>query len=63
MTINSAVYFTSGMSDVIDRYTSVRDLGVILNEDANFTDHIEKVETREKFIREDPSFLGAISRH
>ena len=40
---NNTLYFTDNTEHVIERYTSVRDLGVILSEDGRFEAHIEKV--------------------
>ena len=40
---NDTLYFTDNTSDVIERFESLRDLGVILSEDATFKEHIEKV--------------------
>ena len=40
---NDTNYFTNDTSDIIDRYETLRDLGVILTDDASFSSHIEKV--------------------
>ena len=40
---NDTVYFTANMEGVIDQFSSLRDLGVILSDDAKFDCHIEKV--------------------
>ena len=37
------LYFTDNYENIIDRYSSLRDLGVILSEDGKFKLHIEKV--------------------
>ena len=44
-------YCTSNMEDIIQRVTSLRDLGVILSEDGKFDNHIQKVfsKVRQKF--------------
>ena len=39
----NTVYFTSSMEDIIERGTSLRDLGIILSDDGKFQDDIEKV--------------------
>ena len=40
---NDTTYFTDNMENVIDRFESVKDLGMIMSDDARFEDHIEKV--------------------
>ena len=40
---NSTMYFTTKMEDVIQQFDSVRDLGVILSDDAKFEKHLDKV--------------------
>ena len=40
---NNTLYFTDNTDNVIERFTSLRDLGIILSEDAKFNDHIERV--------------------
>ena len=40
---NNTIYFTAEMEDVIERFSSLRDLGVILSDDGKFEDHIDKV--------------------
>jgi hypothetical protein len=40
---NDTLYFTDKTENIIERQSSVRDLGVILSEDAKFNDHIAKV--------------------
>ena len=40
---NNTLYFTDNTQHVIERYSSVRDLGVILSDDGRFEIHIEKV--------------------
>ena len=40
---NDTSYFTPEMEEVIERFTSLRDLVIILNEDGTFTDHIDHV--------------------
>ena len=39
----NTVYFTSEMAETIEPCNNLRDLGVILNDEATFTDHIEHV--------------------
>ena len=38
------MYFTKGMEDTIDQFSSLRDLGVILSDDGKFSAHIDKIE-------------------
>ena len=38
---NNKMYFTDNMSNVIDQFETVKDLGVIMNNQANFNDHLE----------------------
>ena len=40
---NNTLYFTNNYEHVIERFSSLRDLGVILSEDGRFEHHIEKV--------------------
>ena len=40
---NNTVYFTGHMEDIIDQFSSIRDLGVIMTDDGRFDGHIEKV--------------------
>ena len=40
---NSTMYFTANMEDVIQQFSSIRDLGVMISDDARFDTHIEKV--------------------
>ena len=40
---NSTMYFTTNMEDVIQQFDSVRDLGVIISDDAKFEKHLDKV--------------------
>ena len=40
---NSTMYFTANMEDVIQQYDSIRDLGIIVSDDAKFDKHMEKV--------------------
>ena len=40
------LYFTDNYENIIERYSSLRDLGVILSEDGKFKLHIEKVATK-----------------
>ena len=42
---NNTIYFTTNMEEVIDQFSSLRDLGVIMSDNARFDDHIEKVAT------------------
>ena len=39
---DDTIYFTENMSEIIDQYETVKDLGVIMNDQATFKDHIEK---------------------
>ena len=38
---DNTLYFTEEMKEVIERFEIVKDLGVIMNESANFTNHLE----------------------
>ena len=40
---NDTIYFTDNMENIIERFSSVKDLGMILSDDARFEEHIEKV--------------------
>ena len=40
---NSTMYFTARMEDVIQQFDSIRDLGVIVSDDARFDKHLDKV--------------------
>ena len=40
---NNTVYFTGHMDKIIEQFSSLRDLGVIMTDDGKFQDHIEKV--------------------
>ena len=40
---NSTMYFTANMEDVIQQFSSIRDLGVMISDDARFETNIEKV--------------------
>ena len=40
----NTLYFTKGMEETIDQFSSLRDLGVILSDDGKFTTHIDKIE-------------------
>ena len=40
---NDTTYFTGDYNEIIERYSSLRDLGVQLQEDATFKDHIESI--------------------
>ena len=40
---NNTMYFTANMEEVIDQFSTLRDLGVILSDDAKFDMHIQKV--------------------
>ena len=42
---NNTIYFTTNMEEVIEQFSSLRDLGVIMSDTARFDDHIEKVAT------------------
>ena len=39
----NTVYFTNEMEDVIEQFDNLRDLGVIMTDDAKFSKHIDKV--------------------
>ena len=39
---DDTIYFTDNMSNVIDQFETVMDLGIIMNNQANFNDHLEK---------------------
>ena len=47
---DDTLYFTDNMEDVIERYEKLKDLGVIMNDKADFTDHVTNVtkKTRQK---------------
>lgn len=40
------LYFTSNMEEVINQFSSLRDLGIIMSDDAKFSAHIDKVTTK-----------------
>ena len=40
---NDSLYFTDDTKDIIERFETLRDLGVILSEEATFDKHIEHV--------------------
>ena len=40
---NNTMYFTADMEEIIDQFSNLRDLGVIMSDTAKFDDHIEKV--------------------
>ena len=40
---NATLYFTDNTEHIIERFSSLRDLGVILSDNGKFDDHIEKV--------------------
>ena len=40
---NNTVYFTGEMEEIIDQFSSLRDLGVRMSDDAKFDEHIENV--------------------
>ena len=40
---NDTLYFTDNTENIIDRFSHLRDLGVILSDDGKFDHHIEKV--------------------
>ena len=41
-------YFTPDMSEIIERTETVRDLGVLLDDDMTFTSHLSKIKTELK---------------
>ena len=45
---NYTIYFTDNYEDVIERFSSLRDLGVILSEDGKFDHHIDMVSKKVK---------------
>ena len=40
---NNTIYFTEEMENVIEQFSSLRDLGIILSDDGKFSEHIDKV--------------------
>ena len=59
-------YFVGDFEEVIERFSSLKDLGVQINEDATFTDHIDKIckKVRQKsgwitrtFYTREPNFM------
>ena len=36
-------YFTGDFEEIIERFSSLRDVGVQMSEDANFTEHIDNI--------------------
>ena len=40
---NRTMYFTENMENVIEQFPELRDLGIILSDDAKFTKHVDKV--------------------
>ena len=40
------LYFTSDMNEVISQFSSLRDLGIIMSDDAKFREHIDKVSAK-----------------
>ena len=38
---DDTIYFTENMENITERFDKVKDLGVIMNDEANFKDHIE----------------------
>ena len=53
---NNTVYFTGHMEEVIEQFSSIRDLGVIMADDGEFDQHIEKV------VKKVPQKIGWILR-
>ena len=43
---DETIYFTGDNTEIIDRFEKLRDLGVIMNEKANFEDHVTHVERK-----------------
>ena len=43
---NDTVYFTEDTGEIIERYDKLRDLGVILSDDASFNANIEHIEKK-----------------
>ena len=40
------MYFTSDMKEVISQFLSLKDLGIVMSDDAKFKEYIEKVATK-----------------
>ena len=43
---DDTTYFTEEMNEPIDRFEKLKDLGVIMNDEANFKDHLEKANSK-----------------
>ena len=43
---DDTLYFTENMEYIIERFDKVKDLGIIMNDEANFKDHLEKALTK-----------------
>ena len=39
---DDTLYFTENMSNIIDQFETIKDLGVVMNDQATFKNHIEK---------------------
>ena len=40
---NDTLYFTENVENIVERKETIRDLGVMMSDDASFKDHIDKV--------------------
>ena len=40
---NDTLYFTENTENIVERQETIRDLGVMMSDDASFKDHIDKV--------------------
>ena len=45
---DDTLYFTEDTTDIIKRFDKLRDLGVIFNDEATFSDHVQHVEKKVK---------------
>ena len=43
---DDTLYFIEDTTDIIERFDKLRDLGVILNDEATFSDHVQHVEKK-----------------
>ena len=43
---DDTIYFTDEMNEPIERFEKLKDLGVIMNDEANFKDHLEKTNNK-----------------
>ena len=49
----NTIYFTENMSEVIDPFENVKDLGVIMNNKATFSDHRKSIKKGKAKVRLD----------